>query len=194
MTTVPQSGGQIDEKAMTLGHDWDGRDVRGWWMQEKLDGCRAFWDGRQLWTRGGRVIAIPSSFADELPALALDGEIWCGRGRFEEARLAVQYGKFVPGTFFVVFDAPGAAGTWLERMDVGLRALDGSKFAVVPGFQEISSIEQLEQAFRAVVGSGGEGLMLRHPTAVGYRRGRTMELLKVKGLEGFRLWRERVHP
>lgn len=194
MTKQPQVPCPIDEKAMTLGMDWDGRDVRGWWMQEKLEGCRAYWDGTRMWTRGGNVIDLPSALADELPEIALDGEIWCGRGRFTEARLAVQYGKFIPMTWFGVFDAPAAAGTWEQRMAVAMAALDGSSFAIVPAFQQVPTIEHLEQTFRQLVAVGGEGLILRHPDAVGYERGRTTKLLKVKGLDGFKLWRERNHP
>src|SRR5438128_11681661 len=35
--------------ALLLAESWDNeRDLAGWWMSEKLDGVRAFWDGKQF--------------------------------------------------------------------------------------------------------------------------------------------------
>lgn len=54
------------------------------WISEKLDGVRAFWDGRQLWSRRGKVWNAPAWFLAQLPPdLPLDGELWIGRGQFE---------------------------------------------------------------------------------------------------------------
>ncbi len=40
--------------AVMLAHKWDGAaDISGWWMSEKLDGVRAFWDGEQFLSRQG---------------------------------------------------------------------------------------------------------------------------------------------
>src|SRR4029077_11399026 len=57
----------------------------GWWMSEKYDGLRCYWNGRTLLSRKGQVIHAPSYFLAELPRdIALDGELWIGRGKFEE--------------------------------------------------------------------------------------------------------------
>ncbi|MBU2179116.1 MAG: DNA ligase, partial [Gammaproteobacteria bacterium] len=37
-------------------------DVQQYWISEKLDGVRAFWNGQQLMTRGGQIIAAPAWF------------------------------------------------------------------------------------------------------------------------------------
>ena len=65
----------MNESQMTLGTDYT-PDVNpvGWLVSEKLNGCRAYWDGSQFWTRGGNVIAAPDWFIDGLPAVHLDGE------------------------------------------------------------------------------------------------------------------------
>ena len=36
-------------------------DPTGWWISEKYDGMRGFWDGKALWTRGGKAIAAPAA-------------------------------------------------------------------------------------------------------------------------------------
>ena len=58
-------------------------DPHGWLVSEKLDGARAWWDGSRLRFRSGLHIAAPAWFLASLPALALDGELWAGRGTFE---------------------------------------------------------------------------------------------------------------
>lgn len=57
---------------------------KGYWMSEKLDGVRAYWDGTQLISRGGNKYNAPAAFVAGLPAYALDGELWLGRKKFQE--------------------------------------------------------------------------------------------------------------
>jgi len=65
---------------MMHGMDYLGDDVSGWLMSEKLDGCRAYWDGGKMWSRGGKQILLPNEMLAALPAgVALDGEIHAGR-------------------------------------------------------------------------------------------------------------------
>lgn len=51
-------------------------DIAGWWMSEKLDGIRGYWNGRQLVSRSGHVFATPPRFTANFPAVPLDGELW----------------------------------------------------------------------------------------------------------------------
>lgn len=166
----------IHESQMTLATDYHpGIDPAGWLVSEKLNGCRAFWDGRQFWTRGGNIIAAPGWFTAGLPDKPLDGEIWAGRGRFEEARCAVQYGHWTRRCRFVAFDAPAARGTWRRRMASAARLWrDVVDFEVCPGH------DWLMARLRAVRGDGGEGLVIRHPLIDRYETGRTGNTLKVK--------------
>src|SRR3990172_6679701 len=101
------------EKDMMHGYDYAGQDVFGWMASEKLNGCRAFWDGRAMWTRSGKIIRIPDVMRRTLPPEALDGEIHAGRGGFEIARLAVQYAKFTEACQFSAFDVPDHHGPFL---------------------------------------------------------------------------------
>ena len=59
--------------------------VTDYYVSEKLDGVRGHWDGRRLLTRGGMVVEAPYWFTAEWPGIPMDGELWVGRGRFEEA-------------------------------------------------------------------------------------------------------------
>jgi DNA ligase-1 len=51
-------------------------DPNGWWMTEKYDGMRLFWDGSAFFTRQGRKLQVPETFTSQLPKIALDGELW----------------------------------------------------------------------------------------------------------------------
>lgn len=92
--------------------------VAGCYMSEKLDGCRAFWDGgisrglpalevpfantekdyrlkkevvaTGLWSRYGKVIHAPDWFLNELPPVPLDGELYAGHGSFQSLMSVVK--------------------------------------------------------------------------------------------------------
>lgn len=163
----------MNESDMTLGCHFSGEEVIGWLASEKLDGCRAYWDGSRLWTRGGHQIPAPSSFLRDLPVgFALDGEIYAGRGRFEEARQATQYGRWTRRVRFVCFDSPNAHGAWLARL-----AAVAGRCEVVPHWR-VRSMSELNTRLRAIQSRGGEGVVLRDPTVTTYERGRSQNLLK----------------
>src|SRR6185503_14134833 len=68
-----------DAKAapVLLAESWDGAlDPKGWWMSEKLDGVRAYWDGKQMLSRQGNKLHAPDWFIDKLPDHPLDGELF----------------------------------------------------------------------------------------------------------------------
>jgi DNA ligase-1 len=48
----------------------------GWWMTEKFDGVRLYWDGNALFTRQGNRVKAPEIFTRQLPTFPLDGELW----------------------------------------------------------------------------------------------------------------------
>ena len=46
---------------IALAHSWkESIDPSGYLLSEKLDGMRAYWDGRGLWTRTGKPVIAPS--------------------------------------------------------------------------------------------------------------------------------------
>jgi DNA ligase 1 len=169
----------ITEKDMMHGHDYSGQDVTDWLMSEKLNGCRAYWDGETMWSRGGNVINIPSAMRAALPSTSLDGEIYAGRDGFEAARKAVQYGRFTTAVKFVAFDLPESSGAFYQRYE----ALS----ILLPEDEIVSYAEHIDCAgiaaavdFMSIVQAGaGEGVVLRNPYAL-YTPGVGWEVLKLK--------------
>ena len=76
-----------EEKAgppLLLAERWDNsQDLAGWWLSEKLDGVRAYWDGKALISRLGNRFHAPDWFLVGLPETPLDGELWIGRKAFQ---------------------------------------------------------------------------------------------------------------
>ncbi|HYJ05323.1 MAG TPA: DNA ligase [Chthoniobacterales bacterium] len=159
-------------------------DPTGWWMSEKYDGLRAYWDGQELRSRKGNLIHAPDYFLAEFPRhIALDGELWIGHGKFEEIISIVR--SETPDdrwerVRYMVFDAPQAKGTFEQRMQF-LRATvsEGNRFVRVVAQQRCQGVTQLLAERDRVVRQGGEGLMLRKPESA-YDAGRSPTLLKVK--------------
>ena len=170
---------------LLLAKVWDSSiDPTGWWMSEKYDGLRGYWDGRKSWSRNGNLIHAPDYFLAELPRnIALDGELWIGYGKFEETVSIVRSEK--PDdrwkrVHFMVFDAPQAKGTFEQRMQF-LRATlpEGNQFVRVVAQERCNGVTQLLAERDRVVRLGGEGLMLRQPESI-YEAARSATLLKVK--------------
>jgi DNA ligase-1 len=162
-------------------------DPTGWWVSEKYDGVRAYWDGQKLWTRKGNLIHAPDYFLAELPRdVVLDGELWIGHGKFEETISIVR--SETPDERwkrirYMVFDAPQAKGPFEQRMEL-LRATitAGSDFVTVVAQERCKGAAQLIAERDRVVREGGEGVMLRQPGSA-YEAGRSRTLLKVKPLD-----------
>ena len=152
---------------------------------EKLDGVRAIWDGTALRFRSGKEISAPRWFVDGLPKRPLDGELWIARGTFD--RLSGIVRKDVPDdnewrqVRYMIFELPGAPGTFRERAEA-MRGI--ARQAKVPWLSEIEQFSvvdrsSLQRRLKEVVKAGGEGLML-HRADAPYETGRSETLLKVK--------------
>ena len=159
--------------------------LHAYWLSEKYDGVRGFWDGRRLLTRGGTVVQAPAWFTQGWPAEPMDGELWAGRGRFEETVSTVRQQTPDDEAWrrirFMVFDLPAHPGVFSERI-VAYRSLvqgmDRPWVQAVPQ-ERVSSHEALGHRLDQMVRSGGEGLMLHRGDSL-YRAVRSDDLLKVK--------------
>ena len=170
---------------LLLANVWNSSiDPTGWWMSEKYDGLRGYWDGQKLWSRKGNLIHAPDDFLAELPRdIVLDGELWIGHGKFEETMSIVRSERpddRWKSVRYMVFDAPQAKGTFEQRMQF-LRATvsEGNRFVRVVAQERCQGVAQLLAERDRVVRQGAEGLMLRQPESV-YEAGRSSTLLKVK--------------
>lgn len=161
---------------------------RGMLLTEKLDGMRAYWDGAALLSRNGNEIMAPQAFLAVLPrGFELDGELWAGRGKFQRCMSVARSRRRDAAEWeeirYVVFDTPGAE-PYAERMlrvRAALAEAPPETVQVLP-WTVCEGDEHLAQEMRRVVRMGGEGLMLRTPSAP-YTAGRTSFLLKVKQAE-----------
>lgn len=162
-----------------------GLDPAGYLVSEKLDGIRAYWDGRVLRFRGGGLVQAPPGFTRGLPAQPLDGELWAGRGRFEALAAAVRDARPDAVAWravgYHVFDLPEAGGGFearaarLQRL-VGRLALPQ---LVAVAQRRVDDRAALRRWLDEVVAAGGEGLML-HRADASRRPGRHEALLKLK--------------
>lgn len=128
-------------------------DFAGSLMSEKFDGLGAVWNGRELLSRNGNRFAAPDWFLAMLPPCPLDGELWTGRGRFQETlsicstkRPCNRWRSVQYMAFDVPRDAPrpGEAVTYVEQKS----CVDAEQVAA-----ELQRIDSL----------GGEGLMIWRP-------------------------------
>ena len=179
----------MNESNFILATDHESQWLGGWWASEKLDGCRAYWDGCQFWTRSGNIIPAPRWFTQGLPDVHLDGEIWAGRKGFQDASNAVRLGgKWfeTPGLEFAAFDAPHAVGTWPQRMAEVRKAVARASCAVAVAFSRVNDAlwtgnrNDLAEMLLRFSRLGSEGLMFRNPDAKSYETGRSKNLLGVK--------------
>ncbi|MCC4265622.1 DNA ligase [Oceanimonas baumannii] len=154
-------------------------------VSEKLDGVRAWWNGRELISRSGHVFAVPDWFVADFPGTPLDGELWLGRGRFAELSAAVRRYQPVEREWrnirFMVFDLPASTLPFEQRAALLEQQLAALK---VPWLQWVEQHRVADAAALAILleqvtEQGGEGLMLRHRTS-SYQSGRNQDLLKLK--------------
>lgn len=162
-----------------------GMRLADYWVSEKYDGVRGYWDGHTLRTRGGETVAAPAWFTAGWPDTPMDGELWAGRGRFSHAQSTVRQQQPDDAAWremrFMVFDLPAHGGTFDQRLPALnklVESLDQPWVQAVPQ-QRVASDAALQKLLLRTVRAGGEGLML-HRGASMYLAGRSDDLIKVK--------------
>lgn len=155
-------------------------------VSEKYDGVRAYWNGKQLLARSGNPIQAPVEFIQQLPSIALDGELWFGRDGFGRSAGLIHripehpdYLSEWQAVTYMVFDAPHQPGDFNQRLAVlNALELEGTQIKIVKQWQ-VANHKELEQKLVEYTKAGAEGLMLRLISAP-YRGQRSNDLLKVK--------------
>jgi DNA ligase-1 len=156
-------------------------DVSGWWVSEKYDGVRAIWTGTRLLSRNGKDLKAPEWFTRGLPqGIRLDGELWMGRGTFDQLVSVIQRkDSDWEGVRFMVFEIAGI-GTFEER-DNYLMGLSLPRHAFKVSHYPLLNHRELNEWERIIVEGGGEGCVIRRPGSK-YRPGRCGDVIKVKRL------------
>ena len=167
--------------------EYKGQNVGGWLASEKLDGVRAYWDGRNLLSRNGKILAAPGGWSAHFPPFALDGELYTARGEFEKIQSIVM--DKMPSVAewsevkFYVFDVPEASGGLLERLSelgkfIAKNPQAGQNLEIIKQVK-VKDNAEFEAFAEAVIAKGGEGAVVREPNAP-YERKRSKNALKYK--------------
>src|SRR3989338_1835521 len=106
---------------LTLASEYQaGIALDGYWVSEKLDGVRAYWDGTRLISRSGKPIHAPEWFVRDFPKTLLDGGLRMGRQRFDEVSGIVRRSSPSDEDWreirYMLFDLPHFPGTFDERL------------------------------------------------------------------------------
>jgi DNA ligase-1 len=178
------ANGDAEGPPILLAHRWEAEDLTGWWLSEKLDGVRAYWDGKRFLSRLGNEFFAPEWFTKRLPDTVLDGELWGGRKQFQRTVGIVKRqdrSELWKDLLYVVFDAPTHAGVFEDRLAHAAKVLGdaGMAHARVHEHEQCRGHDHLKQELARVESLGGEGLMARRPRSR-YEIGRSSSLLKVK--------------
>ena len=156
------------------------QNISGWVMSEKLDGIRAYWNGKNLISRGGHIIHAPKWFIKDYPAFELDGELWSKRSDFENISSIVRDkipSKAWSEIKYYIFEVPNAKGGLLKRLNIA-RSYENNIIKIIPQLR-IKNRKHLQVFLHKIDKNGGEGVVLRDPNA-SYINKRTNKALKLK--------------
>jgi DNA ligase-1 len=158
---------------------------QAWFLSEKLDGIRAIWTGKALITRQGTPLYPPPFFVKHLPSYPVEGELWAGRGQFNQVMKTVldktpdfkAWGRIQ----FMLFDLPQSIDPFQSRYNTLKKLvsdINQPHIALVKQTQ-LKDEADFNQRVNLIVEQGGEGAMLRLGEAL-YVKGRDAHLLKYK--------------
>lgn len=158
--------------------------ISEFFVSEKLDGVRGYWDGKRLVTRQGNPILAPSWFTANFPSIPMDGELWIGRGQFEAISGLIRQTSPKENDWqnvrFMVFDLPQMQGSFEKRYrDMQTLIADKSIYLQVVEQVSVESIEALYQKLDVLVAQGAEGIILHRRSAL-YTPGRNPNVMKLK--------------
>ena len=170
---------------LLLAETWNEKiDPAGYFLSEKLDGIRAYWDGTGFFSRNGNPFAAPEWFTRDLPNTPLDGELWIGRKQFQRTVSVVRRSdasELWRDVQYLIFDAPTLAHPFEQRIQAVTELIQTHRpqYAQALGQTVCQNRKHLEDVLTRIEALGGEGLMLRRPGSL-YVPRRSDTLLKVK--------------
>jgi len=156
------------------------QNTTNWVMSEKLDGIRAYWDGKQLLTRNGKVINAPKWFIKDYPNFEIDGELWSKRGDFENISSIVR--DKIPSENWskikhYIFEVPNAKGDLFQRLEL-VKPYENNYLKILTQIK-IKNKKHQNDFFKEIESKNGEGIVVRDPQSL-YINKRTSKALKVK--------------
>lgn len=155
-----------------------------YFVSEKLDGMRGYWDGKNLYSRQGNKINAPTWFTMHWPNTPLDGELWIERNSFQRLMSCIKSANNSncwQTIRFYLFDIPLHQGNFEQRitaMELAIKQSPSPYLALIKQYK-VNTIQALESRLTQITKQGGEGLMLHKSTAF-YKIGRNSDLVKLK--------------
>lgn len=162
--------------------------IEEYWISEKLDGVRAYWNGKNLISKQGNIYHAPQWFIAEFPNTPLDGELWIDRQKFEQVSSTTRKHKGITEEWqkvsFMIFDLPRSPENFTRRIEKMKRLVEGSDslYLKMVEQQKVSNNTELQLLLAQVLDLGGEGLMLHHQDAI-YQAKRSKDLMKLKSYQ-----------
>jgi DNA ligase 1 len=183
----PDEKAKLDGPPILLALPFEDADIdpTDWWMSEKLDGVRAYWNGREFISRQGNVFQAPEWYTKLMPRHPVDGELWMGRKMFQKTISVVKSidaGERWREVKYLAFDLPHLKTGFESRMRE-LKTTPGPKWMTVVEQKRCNGLPHLRSELDRLVALGAEGIMLRQPNSI-YVPARSSTLLKVK------LWKD----
>ncbi len=182
----PSLADQTKKPALTLAKSYQGQvDLTHYLVSEKLDGVRAYWNGKQLISRQGNPYPAPAWFTKNFPAQALDGELWLDRQKFQALISIVKKRHAIDKEWqklrYFVYDQPSLNKPFSQRLQSFqlLILLANSPYLKALKQYQVANKNALLKELDRVTALGAEGLMLHRADAL-YHAGRNGDLLKVK--------------
>ncbi|MCK5829499.1 MAG: DNA ligase [Methylococcales bacterium] len=160
-------------------------DITQYWVSEKLDGVRAYWDGEKLISKQGNTYTAPSWFTKGFPSQPLDGELWLSQGHFQQLLGTVTKKHPIDEEWrkisYAVFDLPNNKQSFTHRLKILHQLINNSinPYLTLIHQYRLTSEHALYEELNKIASIGGEGLMLHHENSF-YQAGRNSNILKVK--------------
>lgn len=160
-------------------------DLTQYYISEKYDGIRAYWNGKNLLTRSGRIIPAPKFFIKSFPPISLDGELWIKRQSFEQVSGLVRRHASLPEQWeivkYMVFDLPEKSKPFYQRFKKlkGIIHQSNSPYLKLVEQGSVATKEELFTLLDNIIKKGGEGLMLKKKNSF-YTTARNNNLIKLK--------------
>jgi DNA ligase-1 len=158
--------------------------IKGFYMSEKLDGIRGYWDGTKLLTRKGNIINAPKWFIKNFPPFELDGELWSKRKDFEFIQSTVL--KKTPDKSwekitYNIFEVPNQKGNFPKRLEKARIWFKNNPNINVKIITQTvcAGKNHLDEFLKEIESKGGEGVIIKDP-AQEYNKDKIPYVLKVK--------------
>jgi DNA ligase-1 len=159
------------------------QNITNWVMSEKLDGIRAYWDGKKLLTRSGKIINAPKWFIKDYPPFQIDGELWTKRNDFENIVSIVN--DKIPSKKWqtikhYIFEVPNQSGDLFQRLSKA-KPYENQYIKILEQIK-VKDKNHLNKFLKQIESKNGEGVVVRDPKTE-YINHRTTKALKVKSFK-----------